>query len=140
MSISLTINKTIKAPAEKVYQAWTDPDVMCRWFAPGPMTVAKIECDPQVGGHYEVHMQSEDGTSYITSGQYIELVRNEKLVFTWQWRDSDLVTQVTVALRQLADETTELTLIHEGFVDQDACDEHAEGWNGCFAKLPDAIA
>lgn len=133
----LVIKRRFKAPVERVYAAWTDASLMRRWFAPGEMTVPEAEADVRVGGRYRVRM-SESGSDcefHTTGGVYREVVPNERLVFTWQWEGSDLETLVTLEFTALAADETELTLIHEGFDNEDTREKHGHGWDGCLAKL-----
>ena len=101
------------------------------------MSVPIAEVEPNVGGRYRIRLQTADGETFTTSGSYREMVPDQRLVFTWQWEDSDLQTLVTVELTA-RDGGTDLSLIHEGFPDQEMQDKHEEGWNGCLAGL-DAV-
>ncbi len=133
----LLVKRTFKAPVERVYAAWTDAEQMKRWFAPGDMTVPSAEADVREGGRYRVQM-SEGGSDcefHTTGGVYQEVVANQRLVFTWKWEGSDLETLVTLEFKSLSAKETELTLIHEGFDDEDTREKHAQGWMGCLAKL-----
>lgn len=137
--IKLVINKSIEAPVDKVYAAWTNPEIIKQWFAPGDrMTVPKAEADPQVGGTYLIHMHDPDsGSDHIVSGEYEEVVPNEKLVFNWKWKDGVDRTQVTIELRPADDGRTLLTLTHRGFSQQQFADKHNQGWSGCLKNLAD---
>ena len=78
-------------------------------------------------------------STHIPSGTYEEIVANEKLVFSWSWADSDEVTRVTIELREVGNNETELTLTHVGFAVTEVRDHHEEGWNGCLDKLAKAL-
>lgn len=133
----LVVKRTFNAPVERIYSAWTDPEKMKRWLAPGDMTVPSAEADVSVGGRYRVQM-SEAGSDcafHTTGGVYREVVPNERLVFTWQWEGSDLETLVTLEFKGLSAGGTELTLIHEGFDSEDTRNKHGQGWEGCLANL-----
>ena len=133
----LVVRRSFKAPVERVYAAWTDAEQMKRWFAPGSMTVPMAEADVRVGGRYRVQMSEggDDCEFHTTGGVYREIIPNRRLVFTWQWEGSDLETVVTLEFKPLSATETELTLIHEGFDSEDTRDKHAQGWDGCLAKL-----
>ena len=136
----LVLKRTFEAPVERVYAAWTKPEMMRRWFAPGDMTVPAAEADVRVGGRYRIQMQGGDCEFNVTGGTYREVVPNRRLVFTWQWEGTDLETVVTVEFRSVAPNATELTLTHEGFDDEATRDKHAEGWDGCLANLARFVA
>ncbi len=93
----------------------------------------------RVGGRYRIVMRSPDGEQHDVSGVYREVVPNEKLVFTWAWRSTpERESLVTVVLRS-AGGGTELTLTHEQFFDEEARDKHRHGWDGCLARLANAL-
>jgi len=131
----LILTRTFKAPVERVYAAWTDPEKMRRWFAPGDMTVPDAEADVRVGGRYRVTMQGGECEFNVTGGVYREVIPNHRLVFTWQWEGTDLETLVTLEFRSVSANETELTLTHEGFDNESTRDKHGEGWNGCLVNL-----
>ena len=134
----LVLERTLPAPPDRVYRAWIDPEFVARWFSPGEATVESATIDARVGGRFEIVMRGPDGATHSPRGQYEQLVPGEKLVFTWGWEHSDLVSRVTVELKP-ADGGTHLTLTHEGFADADDRDGHEVGWHGCFAKLGAAL-
>lgn len=78
----LVLSRLIDAPRERVYAAWTQPELLKQWFTPKPWTTVRVSSDLRVGGRTEVVMADEAGTEYPNPGQYLEIVPNEKLVFT----------------------------------------------------------
>lgn len=78
----LVLTRIIDAPREKVYRAWTDPDLLKQWFAPLPWTVSAIETDVRPGGSSMIVMRSPEGKEFPNPGVYLEVVENERLVFT----------------------------------------------------------
>jgi uncharacterized protein YndB with AHSA1/START domain len=99
------------------------------------MTVPVAEVDAREGGSYRIVMQNQDGETYSPSGVYEKVVPNEKLIFSWKWADSELITRVTA----VSDAETELTLTHEGFPETEIRDRHNEGWEGCLSRLAQAL-
>ncbi len=136
---SIVITRVFAAPAERIFAAWTDSELLKQWMGPGPVTVSIAEVDLTVGGSYTLVMNEPKGATHIPSGTYEEIVPNEKLTFTWKWATSDEVTHVAIELRKLDDDETELTLTHTGFAEAGVRDHHEEGWNGCLDKLPAVI-
>lgn len=133
---SLTLVRNLKASPDKVYGAWSDPQALMRWLAPSDdFAIPIVEADVRVGGRYRIVMKAPDGEEHHVSGVYREVVRNEKLVFTWAWRSTpERESLVTVRLRPSAT-GTELTLTHEMFYDEEVRDKHQHGWVGCLARL-----
>ncbi len=96
----------------------------------------KIKMDLRPGGRYEIHMRTQSGT-FIIQGEYLEVVRPEKLVFTWRSRVThDKDTKVTVLLKDLGS-ATELLLIHEQFPDAESRDGNFKGWSATIGNLTD---
>jgi uncharacterized protein YndB with AHSA1/START domain len=78
----LVLSRIIDAPPHKVYRAWTDPELLKQWFAPAPFTTPLAELDVRPGGANLIVMRSADGTEFPNRGVYLEVVPNERLVFT----------------------------------------------------------
>ncbi|WP_338607435.1 SRPBCC family protein [Pelagibacterium nitratireducens] len=94
----LVLDRLIDAPRDKVYRCWTEPDLIKQWFAPKPWTTPKVEIDVRPGGANTVTMADPEGNEYPNPGIYLEVVPNEKLVFTdaftagWQPTDKAFFT------------------------------------------------
>ena len=95
-NIYLTLNRVINAPVETVYAAWTDPDMLRQWLAPGDAIVTRAVTDLVVGGTFLIEMRGADGRRFVTRGIYREIVANRRLVHTWRWEGSDVESLVTV--------------------------------------------
>ena len=138
---SLTLKRRIKAPPQKVYEAWTRPEKMIQWWGvmggPRPPTA---ETDLRVGGRFRVQSWMPSGEYNSVSGTYSEIVPNEKLVFSWAWQSTpERVSLVTIELRPTA-QGTEQHFRHDRFFDQQARDNHERGWTATFAKLDEFFA
>ena len=132
---SLTIRRHFKAPPDKVFRAWTEPDKLSRWFGPQDVDIVRAETDLRPGGRWMILGRSPDGEEHHVSGVYRELVPNQRLVFTWAWRTMpERESLVTILIRPDGDGSL-LTLIHEQFFDEPARDRHRQGWTGCLDKL-----
>ena len=134
-NIYLTLHRTIDAPVEAVYAAWTEPEMLRRWLAPGNATVVRAVAEVAVGGTFLVEMRGADGRRWLTRGLYREVVPLRRLVHTWRWEGSEVETLVTVEFEPDAAGRTRLTLTHSRFAEDEARDEHERGWGGCLAKL-----
>jgi uncharacterized protein YndB with AHSA1/START domain len=134
--ISLSIVRTIRAPPEKVFAAWTEPETLKKWMSPTKeMEVAVAETDLRVGGSYRIVMRDPDGKEHRVGGIYKVIEKFKKIAFTWGWDGSpDAATLVTVELRKNG-AGTELTLTHSKFADDRTRDMHNQGWVGCIGRL-----
>ena len=79
---SVTVSRVFDAPRELVWQAWTSPTHMARWFGPREFTNPSCEVDLRVGGAWRVVMRGPDGTDYPLKGVYREIVRPQRIVST----------------------------------------------------------
>jgi uncharacterized protein YndB with AHSA1/START domain len=137
--IFLKIARTIPAPREKVFRAWTDAEALKKWFAPSEKYVTRIpHFDARAGGTYRIEMELE-GKVYTVGGSFREVKPPERLVFTWRWenepdRGDAGDTLVTIEFFE-RDGSTEVVLTHEKFPSDAARDEHNKGWTGCFDRL-----
>jgi uncharacterized protein YndB with AHSA1/START domain len=131
--LTTTLSKHFAAEPEAVFDAWTDPDNMGAWFS--PMTTASVpKLDLRVGGEFQINMHGQD-TEYVHTGQYLEIDRPRKLVFTWVSEGTqDRETVVTLVLAA-DDKGTLLTLTHERFPDTESRDNHAKGWAAILEKF-----
>lgn len=136
----LRLERRFKATADRVFRAWTEPEAMRRWKAPGEAEVALAESDLRVGGTYRIHMRGPDGTVYRLIGEYREVTIPSRLVYTWRWEhEADpLETLVTVEFRAAGDET-DVILVHSGFAADDDRARHEMGWNGSLDKLAQVV-
>src|SRR4051812_26641863 len=78
----LKLTRLIDAPREAVYRAWTDPELLKQWFAPLPWTTPEAKLELRAGGANLIVMRSPEGQDMPNAGSYLEVVPNEKLVFT----------------------------------------------------------
>ncbi|HET7025339.1 MAG TPA: SRPBCC domain-containing protein [Gemmatimonadales bacterium] len=138
---ALTMTKFIKAPRQKVYEAWTRPELLKQWMGPQGTVVRSATADGKVGGSYRVVMESTGegmgaaGSQWIVAGKYQELVPGEKVVLSWKWENGDATdTLITVTLKE-KDGGTEMTLLHERFANGDQVKSHEHGWTGSFEKM-----
>ena len=137
---SLTIRRHIKASPEKIFAAWTQAEQLMRWFGPVGVTLDSAKADARPGGRYDIRFFSPDGEENNVGGVYREVVKNEKLVFTWAWKSTpERESLVTVLIKPDGDGTL-LTLTHEQFFDEAARDRHQFGWTSALDKLDRAFA
>ena len=81
-NLDLVLERTIDVPPELVWQAWTTPEHICKWFTPKPWTTTSCEIDLRPGGAFKAIMCSPDGKEFPNVGCYLEIVPNRRLVFT----------------------------------------------------------
>ena len=82
MSLDLIFERTTSLPVDKLWQAWTDPNTLMKWFCPRPWRVVDARLDLRPGGEFYTLMQSPEGQSFPNNGCYLEIVPQKKLVWT----------------------------------------------------------
>jgi len=137
--LQLQIDQEFNVPVSKLFKAWSNPEVVKKWFAPGDMSVPEASLELKEGGQYRFVMQEPEGEQHIIGGTYLEIVENEKLSFSWQWEGAPHATRVDVHFSDIDGMRSRLTLLHSEFEDQETCDKHEMGWNGCLANLQKRI-
>ncbi len=127
----LVLTRTLDAPRALVFRAFTDPAHLVRWWGPEGFTVPECKMDVREGGAWRTCMRSPDGNDYKVRGLYREIVKPERLVFTWAWEDESGATGhetlVTVTFAE-RDGKTLLRLAHRIFESKKARDAHQQGW------------
>lgn len=78
----LVLTRLLDASRDKLFRCWTDADLLPKWFVPAPWTIAKAEVDVRPGGRSFIVMRDPDGNEYPNDGVYLEIVPNEKIVFS----------------------------------------------------------
>jgi uncharacterized protein YndB with AHSA1/START domain len=138
----LTITRVFDAPRELVFAAWTDPDHLAKWWGPAGFTATSCTVALADGGRWRVCISDGAGTDIWASGAYREIVRPERLVFTFAWDEPDgsrgLDTVVTVTLAD-RDGKTEMTFHQAAFPTVVVRDNHESGWAETFADLVDHL-
>jgi uncharacterized protein YndB with AHSA1/START domain len=140
---SLTLVRRIKARPQIVFDAVTTAEGITHWWGPdaGPVLVA--ESDPRVGGRYRVRfLRVLDSTEYESSGEFLEVVRPERVVMSWRWKGGvpdPGESRVEITLKAVP-EGTELTFVHSQLRDEEMSRSHEEGWAGALDKLEAHLA
>jgi uncharacterized protein YndB with AHSA1/START domain len=141
---ALVITRVLDAPRELVFAAWADPAQAAQWWGPKGFTTVSAEMDVRVGGAWRRRMRSPEGSEHISRGVYREIVRPERLVFTFCWEQGGAPghgpeTVVTLTFADLGDGRTEFVLRQEGFATVAGRDDHQRGWSGALDRLADHL-
>lgn len=137
---TVRLQRTYDAPPEAVFDAWTNPEVLRRWWKADPAwTVPSAEIDLRVGGGYRLSMDDPaSGENHTVFGEYREVQRPHRLVYSWTWEGSGPYAghESLVAVDFHADgEGTTVHIEHTGLLDATSCEAHARGWNGVLDSL-----
>lgn len=133
---SLQLTRIIKARRERVFHAWTSPELLRQWSAPEGYLVRDAEVDLRVDGVYRLIMESPEGTPHVALGTYHIIQPPRRLESTWRWEGPDAAeeTHLAVEFRDL-DDSTAVVLTHDRFSSEAARDDHETAWASCLARL-----
>ena len=134
---SLTLVRRIKARPSIVFDALTTVEGIANWLGPDAGPVLAAEIDPRVGGRFRLRFRTLDGIEHESSGEYVDVVKSERLIMTWRWTggvEDPGESLVEFRLRPLA-AGTELTITHSGLHDDESRRSHEHGWTGALDKL-----
>ena len=135
------IERTFDAPAEDVFDAWTGPDVMRRWFhcdSAWDTPVAEVEL--RVGGKIRVVMSRPDGTEVEAHGIFTLIDRPHRLVMTWTFDDEPSNEQLLELSFVESQGATTVLLVNSRISTDERRDEQANGWQGCLDELDRLLA
>ena len=136
------IQRTFAASAEDVFDAWTSPEVMRRWFHCEPdWGTPEAEVDLRVGGKVRVVMRKPDGSEVEMRGEYTLIDRPRRLVMTWTFDDDPSKTQQLIELSFSESEgSTTVLMVNSGISTDGRRDAQDEGWRGCLDELEQTLA
>ena len=140
---TLNMSRFIRAPREKVFDAFTTEAGLAAWMGPRGMKVRAAKAEPRIDGAWQVEMHNRDGFTLIVGGQYKLLERPSRIAYTWKWEGPTspmphLETLVEVTLNE-KDGGTEMLMTHSGFPAAAARDGHNQGWTSTFNRLNDYL-
>lgn len=150
----LEIVRVFNAPIEKLWQAWSDPETLKKWWGPKIFSAPTVQVDFREGGKYLLSMQSDewmDGREMFSAGTYQEIEPMKKIVMSDHFADDkgnvvpasyydmpgELPLEMTIVLtfEDLGGGQTKLTLRHEGMPAGEQQTGATEGWNESLDKL-----
>jgi uncharacterized protein YndB with AHSA1/START domain len=144
----LVLTRIIPASPAALYRAWTEPALLQRWFAPKPWSVAEAETDPRPGGSSRIVMRGPDGTEFPSTGVYLEVVENARLVFTdaytRAWEPSAKPFFTGIITFEPVEGGTRYTARALHWTAEDRAAHEAmgfhEGWGRCADQLAELVA
>ena len=143
----LVLARIIDAPPEKLFRAWTEPELLKQWFAPLPYTTPVAEL-VRPGGAILVVMRGPDGIDMPNRGVYLEVVKNERLVSTdaytraWEPSPKPFMTLILTFERQGTKTKYTARVRHWTVADREAHEKMGfhEGWGICADQLAALVA
>ncbi len=134
----LRMERVIAATPERLFELWTDPEELAKWWGPEGFTTPTYAMDVRPGGRWHTTMRRPDGSEHVVSGIYRAIEPPKRLVFTWGWDDDAGMrgheTEITVTFEP-APGGTRMMLVQQTFVDTDSRNRHEHGWGSSFVCL-----
>lgn len=141
--LRLRMQRVLRAPRSAVFHALTDPQELAKWFGPDGYTIPRVESDLRPGGGYRIAMQPPEGDLFYLVGEFLEVAPPERLSYTFRWEDpdpEDRETVVTLSLREVDGNSTELGFVQGDFATERRQALHEEGWTQSFGKLEELLS
>ena len=149
-ALDLVLERTIAVPPERVWDAWTQPELLMQWFTPAPWKTVAAELDVRPGGGCVTTMESPEGERYPNAGCYLQVEPNRLLVFTSVMTEDfrptapsngagDLGFTARIEIEPASDGGTHYRAIAM-HAHEDTCQQHAdmgfaEGWGAALDQL-----
>jgi uncharacterized protein YndB with AHSA1/START domain len=141
----LVVTRTIDGPAHIVFDAWTEPELLKRWWVPKsvPITLLSCEMDVRVGGTYRLVFQVDPTTTMAFFGRYLEVSPPSRLVWTNEEGEDDAVV-TTVTFDEDEDQGRTVLVVHDLYPSKDALDgaiasESTAAWPEMLDQLDELL-
>jgi uncharacterized protein YndB with AHSA1/START domain len=139
---NLSINKVINAPVNLVWEAWTDPEHLIKWWAPQGMKTKIVEHDFKVGGKWKYTMPMPDGNEFSSEGTYLEIVPNKKIITTADMKPMTEGVELHVTFEADGDKTNfTFSVLHATEEYKNAQEQMGfyNGWGSAFKRMEEVI-
>jgi uncharacterized protein YndB with AHSA1/START domain len=139
---TLRMRRRFEAPPQAVFDAWTNEEVLFRWFhAEHDWDTPEASVDLRVGGELRVVMRNpHEDSEHGGGGRYTEIDPPRRLAFTWVWdEERDWETLIEIDFEEV-DGATEVTFVHSGLWSEETVRSHEGGWGGAFDNLERELA
>lgn len=140
---TLSLKRTIDAPVELVWEAWTEPGHIAQWWGPKGMSIKVVEHNFKVGGKWKYTMPMPDGNEFISEGQYSEIVKLQKIITSANFRPMTEGVELRALFEKVGDKTNfTFSVVHptEEYCRQQEKMGFYNGWGSAFDRLETFIA
>jgi uncharacterized protein YndB with AHSA1/START domain len=130
------IERSFRASAEDVFDAWTSPEVMRRWLhVASDWGTPEAEVDLRVGGGVRLVMRRPDGTQVEMWGEYTLIDRPRRLTMRWTFEDDPANEQLLELTFSESEGSTTVLLVNSEIAGEARRDSQDRGWRGCLEQL-----
>jgi uncharacterized protein YndB with AHSA1/START domain len=139
-SITLIVRKTIRATPERLFDAWTRPEELKKWWGPQSVTCIDAAVDLTVGGGYRIANQFPNGDVVWITGEFEVIEPPKRLVYSWRLGTGTGPSERVSVTFEPRGANTEVTVTHERIPSIPVRDVHEQGWFGCLDGLADYLS
>lgn len=135
---TLTLKKKFDAPIDLVWEAWTQPEHISKWWGPNGMPINVIEHDFKVGGKWKYVMAMPDGKEFVSEGVYAEIVAFEKIVTSANFKPMTEGVEIRISFEKEGEKTNfTFSVLHptEEYCKQQEQMGFYNGWGSAFKRL-----
>jgi uncharacterized protein YndB with AHSA1/START domain len=135
---AIVIRRTYDVPPERVFEAWTTPELAKQFLGPNDVNAPEVSMDVRVGGSYHIIMQMADGERWRVGGVYRDVQRPKRLQMTWRWQEDNPADEHETLLTlefNPHEGGTELVLTHEQLASEESRAGHERGWEAITEQL-----
>ena len=148
--VAVRIERVLHAPPERAFRAFLEPDLLRQWIVPDELDLDRITVDGRVGGLIEVWHSRNGVSTGKFEGRFVKIDPPRELVYHWAFVGTEpekgeyFDTLVTIQLRAVAEQQTQITVVHERLAElrQGAPNVYGRlvpGWKNCLDKLDRAL-
>ena len=137
MPSTVRLQRVLRSTPDRIYRAFLDPEAMSKWLPPNGFTGKVHQMDARVGGTYRMSFTNfTSGKSHAFGGEYLELVKNERIRHTDKFEDPNMPGEmvVTVTLKKVL-VGTEMNIVQEGIPDVIPAEACVLGWQESLTLL-----
>lgn len=137
--IPLVVRRTIAAPREKIFEAFSSANALLQWFTPSAeISLDVMEFNFTAGGKFRLCYVMPDGRRSVVGGVYELIEPPERIICSWVWEAPDPLAEIP--MRVLfeffeKDRETQVVITHQGVPSDRACSIHEDGWDGSLNSL-----
>ena len=139
-SIRLTVRRTMRASPERLFDAWTQPDQLMRWWGPTGVVCIAAEVDLRVGGQYRIGNRLPNNDVLWIDGEFELIDRPRELIYSWRIGPVSQPAERVRVRFVLQVSMTEVIIEHEQIPAADIRDQHQHGWVGCLDGLENYLS
>ena len=142
-NVPVTVSKDFDVAADILYSAWTEPEQLKQWWKPMGNQLFEVSNELKADGEIEYRFKSEGSEELVIRGRYLEVLPNEKLVYTWKWHVpdgtlNDSEYKLTVNF-QSNDQGSSIQVSQEDNKPHESLKPHQHGWDEALNHLSEFL-